>query len=124
NGDLIAANGDAVNPDPTQFNELVEFTPAGKFVSQFQLDATLDSNKNVIPGAAFGIALSTDNGMLRFAAVDDNINMVKVWTFQQPTPAMNRQLELLEDLFALATAPTKQERQLFFLVIDQLFMLL
>ena len=33
NGDLITANGDAVNPIPTPPSELVEFTPAGKFVA-------------------------------------------------------------------------------------------
>ena len=38
NGDLIASNGDAVNPDPNHPNELVEFTTKGKFVGQFQLD--------------------------------------------------------------------------------------
>ena len=38
NGDLITANGDAVNADPTQPSELVEFTPRGKFVGQFSID--------------------------------------------------------------------------------------
>jgi uncharacterized protein (TIGR03118 family) len=79
NGDLITANGDAVNPDPAHPNELVEFTPTGQFVSQFQLDGGA-------PGAAFGLALSTDNGQLRLAAVDDNVtnktNTVKVFTFE------------------------------------------
>ena len=32
NGDLITANGDAVNTDPNQPSELVEFTPGGQFV--------------------------------------------------------------------------------------------
>jgi hypothetical protein len=32
NGDLITANGDAVNTDPNQPSELVEFTPSGRFV--------------------------------------------------------------------------------------------
>ena len=39
NGDLVAANGDAVNPDPTQPSEIVEFTKTGKFVGQFNVDA-------------------------------------------------------------------------------------
>ena len=30
NGDLITSNGDAVNPDPNQASELVEFTPGGQ----------------------------------------------------------------------------------------------
>jgi uncharacterized protein (TIGR03118 family) len=75
NGDLIASNGDAQNQDPNQLNELVEFTPQGKFVAQFQLDPGG-------AGGAFGIALSTDNGELRFAAVDDNTNTLHIWTFQ------------------------------------------
>jgi hypothetical protein len=74
NGDLIAANGDAVNPDPNHPNELVEFTPKGKFVAQFQLDPGT-------PGGAFGLALSTAGGQLRFAAVDDNTNQLITWTF-------------------------------------------
>jgi hypothetical protein len=75
NGDLIASNGDAVNPDDKHPNELVEFTPAGKFVGQFQLDPGNG-------GAAFGIAVSSVNGELRFAAADDNTNSLDVWTFQ------------------------------------------
>jgi DNA-binding beta-propeller fold protein YncE len=74
NGDLIVSNGDAVNADPNHLNELVEFTPSGRFVSQFQIDTGT-------AGAAFGIALSTDNGQLRFAAVDDNTNTLTTWTF-------------------------------------------
>ena len=46
NGDLITANGDAINEDMTQLSEIVEFTPFGKFVSQFQIDPSV--------GAAFG----------------------------------------------------------------------
>src|SRR5262249_14132864 len=65
NGDLVAANGDAVNPDPNHPNELVEFKPRGnpadRFVAQFQLDPGA-------PGAAFGVAVTTQNGELRFAA--------------------------------------------------------
>jgi uncharacterized protein (TIGR03118 family) len=82
NGDLIMSNGDAVNPDPNQLNELVEFTPEGKFVAQFQIDATKDSSGNIIPGAGFGLALSTENGVLRLAAVDDNTSALKIFTFR------------------------------------------
>jgi uncharacterized protein (TIGR03118 family) len=74
NGDLVAANGDAVNPDPNHPNELVEFTPGGHFVDQFRLDRGAS-------GAAFGVAVTVVNGELRFAAVDDNTNTVAVWTF-------------------------------------------
>jgi uncharacterized protein (TIGR03118 family) len=75
NGDLILSNGDAVNPDPNHFNELVEITPHGKFVGSFQLD-------NGPGGGAFGLATTTVNGVLRFAAVDDNTNTVHIWTLQ------------------------------------------
>jgi uncharacterized protein (TIGR03118 family) len=75
NGDLIASNGDAVNADPAHSNEIVEFTPHGAFVGQFQLDAGP-------AGAAFGIALYTGpDGKLHFAAVNDNTNTLEVWTF-------------------------------------------
>jgi hypothetical protein len=37
-GNLIAANTDAVNSDSTQPSELVEFTTAGKFVDQVSVD--------------------------------------------------------------------------------------
>jgi uncharacterized protein (TIGR03118 family) len=75
NGDLIASNGDAVNPDPMHQNEIVEFTKKGKFVGQFQLDSGPG-------GAAFGIAIAPDrNGKLRFFAVDDNTNTLDIFTF-------------------------------------------
>ncbi len=76
NGDLIVSNGDAVNPDPAHSSELVEFTQQGKFVGQFQVDT--------VPGAAFGIALTADDGKIRFAAVDDNTNTVSIWTLNAP----------------------------------------
>jgi hypothetical protein len=75
NGDLITANGDAptVNPPgPGQQNELVEFTPQGQFVGQFMIDP---GN----PGAAFGLAVTFSDGEIRFAAVNDNTNMLEVW---------------------------------------------
>jgi uncharacterized protein (TIGR03118 family) len=74
NGDLIAANGDAVNTDPTQPSELVEFTRHGQFVGQFSVDAGT--------GGAFGLAVTNDNGLLRLAAVDDVTNTLDVWTFR------------------------------------------
>jgi hypothetical protein len=73
NGDLITSNGDAVNPDPKQNSELVEFTPGGHFVGEFQVDPAV--------GSAFGIVVSTLGRELRFAAVDDNTNSLDVWTF-------------------------------------------
>jgi len=77
NGNLITANGDAptVNPGGTQ-NDLVEFTKQGKFVATHQLDGGA-------PGAAFGIANTIRHGAVRFAAVDDNLNAVTIWTLRE-----------------------------------------
>ena len=71
NGDLIAANGDTVNPGGAP-NQLVEFTPQGRFVAQFQIDFGA-------PGAAFGIALGGSGQNIRFAAVDDDTSTLNVW---------------------------------------------
>lgn len=78
NGDLIVANGDAVNADPAQPSEIVEFTKTGKFVSQYSLDPN--------PAGPFGIALSADrgNGHVHFAAVNDNQNTLSVWDLKSP----------------------------------------
>jgi hypothetical protein len=71
NGDLITSNGDAVNPDPTQPSEIVEFTKSGEFVGQFNVDAG--------QGGAFGIAIALVGGdTARLAAVDDNTNSLIV----------------------------------------------
>jgi uncharacterized protein (TIGR03118 family) len=78
NGDLITANGDAVNPDPNQASELVEFTQTGLFVGQFSIDPQ--------QGGAFGIATSNFGGILRVAAVEDITNSVDVWTFDTRRP--------------------------------------
>lgn len=48
-GNLLVVNGNGSNADPNQPSEIVEFTTAGQFVSQFSINA----NK----GGAFGIAL-------------------------------------------------------------------
>ena len=73
NRHLITSNGDAINPDPTQFSEIVEFTRDGDFVSQFQLET--------VSGAAFGLALArADDDSVLFAAVDDNTNMLEEWS--------------------------------------------
>src|SRR5262249_2607156 len=59
-------------------SELVEFTPAGQFVSQFSIDAS--------QGGAFGLAVSKVGGFLRLAAVEDVTNSVDVWTFNENPP--------------------------------------
>ena len=73
NGHLFTANGDAINADPNQPSELVEFTPQGRFVAQLSVDAAV--------GGAFGLAFSqVRNNVVRFAAVDDNVPNITVWT--------------------------------------------
>lgn len=73
NGDLITSNGDAVNPDPSQPSELVEFTPSGHFVAQMPVDSSGQQ------GGAFGIALKRVEGAVVFAAVDDIFNTLEIW---------------------------------------------
>jgi hypothetical protein len=75
NGDLISAQGDAVNPDDNHPSEIVEFSAAGEFLSELSVDAT--------PGSAFGLALArTGPHSFRFAAVDDGLNVLDVWDFK------------------------------------------
>ncbi|MGD0125591.1 MAG: hypothetical protein ABSF46_09550 [Terriglobia bacterium] len=76
NGHLITANGDGVNAGGTQ-NDLVEFTEEGQLVATYQVDA---GN----PGAAFGIASTVSRGAIRFAAVDDDLNTLTIWTLRSP----------------------------------------
>jgi hypothetical protein len=74
NGDLVSAQGDAVNPDPNQQSQVVEVDSNGSFVREFGIDPGA--------GAAFGIALTADGSM--FAAVDDANNTAIVWPVQPP----------------------------------------
>jgi DNA-binding beta-propeller fold protein YncE len=74
-GNLITANGDAVFAGGTP-NDLVEFTPHGNLVATYQLDAGP-------PGGAFGIAIIAAHGAVRFAAVDNDLNTVTVWTLDR-----------------------------------------
>lgn len=69
NGDLLTANGDAVNADPTHPSEIVEFTASGRFVAEYNVDAG--------QGGAFGIATG-HSGAFDFIDVDDNTNSVTV----------------------------------------------
>ena len=73
NGNLISAQGDAVNADPNQPSEIVEFSPDGKFVDQISIDSGA--------GSAFGVALVQHEDAFRFAAVDDGtgVNVVHIW---------------------------------------------
>jgi hypothetical protein len=73
NGDLVSTQGDAVNGDPTQPSEIVEFTTSGQFVAQTPVDQSGQQ------GGAFGIALQTSDERITFAAVDDINNTLEVW---------------------------------------------
>jgi hypothetical protein len=72
-GNLIAAQGDAINGDPNQPSELVEFTRTGRFVGQFSISMN--------QGGAFGVATAPLGG--RFAAVNDNGNTVTIWLLRR-----------------------------------------
>jgi hypothetical protein len=70
-GNLISAQGDAINAKKSMSSELVEFTPTGEFIGQFSV-----SPRN--PGGAFRGASGT-NSSLQFAAVNDITNTVEIW---------------------------------------------
>jgi hypothetical protein len=70
NGHLLVANSDGSNADPNQPSEIVEFTTAGQFVTQFSVDAN--------NGGAFGVNIQNVGGAVRFAAVDDNQNSLLI----------------------------------------------
>jgi hypothetical protein len=79
NGNLLTANGDAVNADPTHPSEIVEFTKAGKFVREFNVDAS--------QGGAFGIAtVLSPLHSFNFAAVDDVPNDISVYVLPPHIP--------------------------------------
>src|SRR5580658_7335328 len=72
NGHLLAANGDAVNADPTHPSEIVEFTPNGQFVTQFNVDSG--------QGGAFGLAVGlTPVGFDTLVVVDDVTNSMEIY---------------------------------------------
>lgn len=72
NGDLLVSNNDAINGDPNQPSEIVEFTLAGHFVKQVSMDPQ--------QGGSFGLNVLTTGLLSRFAAVDDNQSTLNVWT--------------------------------------------
>jgi hypothetical protein len=76
NGHLVVANNDAINPDPNQPSEIVEFTIGGKFVKEISVDPNF--------GGSFGLAVMTKGDTARFAAVDDNVPDLLIWTLPLP----------------------------------------
>ncbi|OWK40870.1 Ig-like domain repeat protein [Fimbriiglobus ruber] len=85
-GYLTVANADSVNVDPNQPSEIVEYTTAGQFVTQFSVDPN--------NGGAFGLGVDVlAGGGLQFAAVDDNGPNISYWS-KTPLPARTDALTL------------------------------
>ncbi|HEY7890459.1 MAG TPA: hypothetical protein VIC29_19725 [Steroidobacteraceae bacterium] len=77
NGDLLTANGDAVNGDTAHPSEIVEFTPYGRFVREYNVDAS--------QGGAFGLdAVLDSDGRFNYAAVDDVTNSLSIYRLRKP----------------------------------------
>ena len=72
NGNLLTANGDAVNGDPLHPSEIVEFTKRGRFVQEYNVDSS--------QGGSFGIdTLSDPDAPFNYAAIDDVTNSLSVY---------------------------------------------
>jgi hypothetical protein len=77
NGDLLVSNSDGINPDQNQPSEIVEFTVHGKFIGELSVDPA--------QGGAFGLNIvQVADGVVRFAAVDDNANTITIWELNTP----------------------------------------
>ena len=74
NGHLLVANNDAINSDPNQPSEIVEFTVQGQFVKEISMDPA--------QGGAFGLAVQVTGDTAKFAAVDDATNLFLIWTLK------------------------------------------
>ncbi len=73
NGDLLAANGDAVNADVLHPSEIVEFTTRGKLVGEYNVDAA--------QGGAFGIdTILVGGAPFNYAAIDDVTSNLSVYS--------------------------------------------
>lgn len=73
----FSVGSDGINPDPNQPSEIVEFTVKGRFIGELSVDA--------MPGGAFGLSLvQLNDDQVRFAAVDDNANVLKLMTVNVP----------------------------------------
>lgn len=71
NGNLLVANGDAVDSDVLHPSEIVEFTPAGAFVREYNVDAS--------QGGAFGLdTVSDPTAPFNYAVIDDVTNNLTV----------------------------------------------
>jgi DNA-binding beta-propeller fold protein YncE len=73
NGNLLAANGDAVNADALHPSEIVEFTKGGEFVREYNVDSS--------PGGAFGLD-TVREGPFNYAVIDDVTNTLSVYRLE------------------------------------------
>ncbi len=76
NGHLLVSNNDAINPDPNQPSEIVEFTTEGEFVSEISVDQN--------GGGSFGLNVAGFEEKTRFAFVDDNVSALSIWAMRSP----------------------------------------
>jgi DNA-binding beta-propeller fold protein YncE len=74
NGNLLAANGDAVNADVLHPSEIVEFTTWGQFVREYDVDSS--------QGGAFGLDTLRD-GPFNYAVIDDVTNSLSVYRLRE-----------------------------------------
>jgi DNA-binding beta-propeller fold protein YncE len=74
NGDLLAANGDAVNADILHPSEIVEFTAGGEFVREYNVDSS--------QGGAFGLD-TLPEGPFNYAVIDDVTNNLSVYRLEK-----------------------------------------
>jgi Arylesterase len=72
NGDLLVSNNDAINGDPNQPSEIVEFTISGHYVKELSVDPA--------QGGSFGLNVMINGLTSQFAAVDDNQSNISIWT--------------------------------------------
>ena len=73
NGDLLTTNDDAVNGDPNNASDLIEFTPKGQFLGQLSLDTG-------VQGAAFEIVVVSSGHKVTVASVNDGTNSLDLRT--------------------------------------------
>jgi len=75
NGNLLAANGDAVNSDLLFPSEIVEFTKHGRFVREYNVDSA--------QGGAFGLDTALEgSATFNYAAIDDITNSLSVYKLE------------------------------------------
>jgi DNA-binding beta-propeller fold protein YncE len=74
NGNLLTANGDAVNADVLHPSEIVEFTRWGQFVREYDVDSS--------QGGAFGLDTLTE-GPFNYAVIDDVTNNLTVTSLRE-----------------------------------------